>query len=391
MVERLPASGTPTPSTPSGNVGATSRENAALERILDDEWQALEGDGMQAARGRARAASAPPGGHRALIEAAIAQNEEAAVAESQENLGFALGVRFRRGGEHSVRDDKDRARALFQQQMHRSARVSGVQFETLRRQLRDLPFVPDPLQLIRQARLCAGHAALIVAAWLADDALDPAARLRLHQALEVLTAGEEWAIEAFAALDCGNGQAPGAALLLQLKTLFRQARTAQRSLTQWFDECRRLPDRRARLHALLQALGLELGAQRADADVTRLAAVVDDLRRVVLFLTLESGCAQSAQAVHAAGWRSCDADTMIVEVLTLFDQPWVGVEWLTQRAAHLGISSTRARYAYAHALTWLVQSAHDGCFRDETQRETLCEALDQWRTGIAEEGEAAGA
>jgi type III secretion system TyeA family effector delivery regulator len=140
----------------------------------------------------------------------------------------------------------------------------------------------------------------------------------------------------------------------------------------------------------MHALGLELGAQRADADVSRLAAVVDDLRRVVLFLTLESACEESALAVRTAGWRGCDADAMIVEVLTLLDQSWVGPEWLSQRVAHLGIQGVTVRYAFARALTRLMQSAHDGCFRDETQREALSEALDQWRSEIAAEGEARG-
>jgi type III secretion system TyeA family effector delivery regulator len=162
-------------------------------------------------------------------------------------------------------------------------------------------------------------------------------------------------------------------------------------LTQWFDECRRLPQRRARLRALLQALGLELGAQQTDADVQRLVAVVDDLRRVTLFLTLESACEQSAQTLRAAGVRAFETDAMIAEMLTLLDQPWVGAQWLAQRAAYLGMVTIDARYAFARELTRLVQAAHEGCFRDETQRETLGEALDVWRAEIAHEGEAAGA
>ncbi|VVE90667.1 TyeA family type III secretion system gatekeeper subunit [Pandoraea bronchicola] len=378
MVERLPSSGNTLP--------RTAQDHKPLEHMLEDEWQALEG-GARPSRGGA--AEVP--GHIALIEAAIAQNEEAAFAESQENLSFALGVRFRRTGERDVRDDKQRARALFEQQMHRFARVNGAQFETLRGQLRDLPFVPDPHLLIRQTQMSAGHAALVVAAWLADGGLDAGTRTRLRRTLDALTSSETWAIEAFAALECDVGQSgPGMALLQQLKSLFRESQGPQRSLTQWFDECRRFPQRRARLRALLQALGLELGAQQADADTQRLAAVVDDLRRVVLFLTLESACEQSAQAMRATGSRVFETDTMIAEVLTLLDQPWAGAEWLAQRAAYLGVVTVEARYALSRELTRLVQAAHDGCFRDETQRETLAEALDVWRTEIAHEGDSAG-
>ncbi|AKM31255.1 SepL/TyeA/HrpJ family type III secretion system gatekeeper [Pandoraea faecigallinarum] len=375
MVERLPSSNNP-------RVGGT-QENAALERMLDDEWQALEADAMSA---RGTFADVP--GHVALIEATIAQNEEAAFAESQENLSFALGVRFRRTGERDVRDDRQRARALFEQQMHRFARVNGAQFERLRGQLRDLPFVPDPLQLIRQAQLSAGHAALVVAAWLADSGLDVGTRHRLRRVLDTLTASQTWSIEAFAALECGDGAAPGMALMQQLKSLFRQAQGPQRTLTQWFDECRRFSQRRARLRALMQALGLELGAQQADADTQRLSAVIDDLRRVVLFLTLESACESSARAVREAGCRAFDTDAMIAEVLTLLDQPWVGAQWLTQRASHLGMTTVDVRYAFARGLTHLVKSADEGCFRDDTQREALEEALDTWRTEIAQEGDA---
>ncbi|EON13704.1 TyeA family type III secretion system gatekeeper subunit [Pandoraea sp. SD6-2] len=375
MVERLPSSG--------GTLIQTPRENRPLERMLADEWQMLEGDGRPS-----RAGTTEVPGHIALIEAAVAQNEEAAFAESQENLSFALGVRFRRTGERDVRDDKQRARALFEQQVHRLARVSGAQFETLRGQLRDLPFVPDPHLLIRQTQMSAGHAALVVAAWLADGGLDAGTRKRLRKTLDELTSSETWAIEAFAALECGGGQSPGMALLQQLKSLFRQSQGTQRSLTQWFDECRRFAQRRARLRALMQALGLELGAQQADADTQRLAAVVDDLRRVVLFLTLESACEQSAQAMRSAGCRAFETDTMIAEVLTLLDQPWAGAEWLAQRAAYLGMVTVDARYALARELTRLVKAAHEGCFRDETQRETLGEALDVWRTEIAQEGDA---
>ena len=377
MVERLPTS------RPAG--AQPPQENAALERILADEWQALEAEGKSS---RGTFADLP--GHVALVEATIAQNEEAAFAESQENLSFALGVRFRRTGERDVRDEKHRARALFEQQMHRFARVNNAQFETLRGQLRDLPFVPDPHQLIRQAQMSPGHAALVVAAWLADGGLDTGTRARLRRTLEELTSAETWAVEAFAALECGDGKSPGMALLQQLKSLFRLARGAQRSLVQWFDECRRFPQRRARLRALMQALGLELGAQQADADTQRLSAVVDDLRRVVLFLTLESACEQSARVMRAAGCHAFEADAMISEMLTLLDQPWAGAEWLAQRAAHLGMATVAARYAFARELTQLVKAAHEGCFRDETQREALEEALDTWRTEIAYESDAAG-
>ncbi|WP_242558102.1 MULTISPECIES: TyeA family type III secretion system gatekeeper subunit [Pandoraea] len=377
MVERLPSSIDSRATTP--------RENPALERILADEWQALEADGQSS-----RAAFTDVPGHVALIEATIAQNEEAAFAESQENLSFALGVRFRRTGERDVRDDRHRARALFEQQMHRFARVNGAQFERLRSQLRDLPFVPDPQQLIRQAQMSAGHAALIVAAWLADGGLDAGTRARLRRTLDELTTSEAWSIEAFAALECGDGKTPPMGLMQQLKSLFRQSQGAQKTLTQWFDECRRLPQRHARLRALMQALGLELGGQPMEGgvDTQRLSAVVDDLRRVVLFLTLESICEQSAHAVRNAGVRAFETDTMISETLMLLDQPWVGADWLAQRAAYLGIVTVDARYALAHALTQLIKSAHEGCFRDETQRETLDEALDAWRTGIAQEGDA---
>lgn len=326
-------------------------------------------------------------GHVALIEAAIAQNDKAAVAESQENLSFALGVRFRRTGLRDIRDDKQRARALFEQQMIRYARVHGAQFETIREQLRDLPFVPDPLQRIRQAQLSGGHAALVVAAWLAESGLDHPTRSRLRKTLEVLTDTQTWAIEAFAALECGGGRRPGAALLQQLKSLYRQSQGPQQSLTQWFDTCRRFPQRRARLRALMQALGMELGATHADADVRRLAEVVDDLRRVVLFLSLEASCEASATTMRAAGCRTFETDTMISETLTLLDQSWAGVEWLSQRAHYLGIATPRMRYAFARELTGLVKSAHDGCFRDETQREALDEALDAWRTELAREGD----
>ncbi|WP_353192594.1 TyeA family type III secretion system gatekeeper subunit [Pandoraea pnomenusa] len=376
MVERLPSA--------SHTALATPRENEALARALPDEWQALEGEGRMA-----RGVSTSMPGHVALIEAAIAQNEEAAVAESQENLSFALGVRFRRTGERDVRDDKQRARALFEQQMLRFARVNGAQFEKLREQLRDLPFVSDPQQLIRQAQLSGGHAALIVAAWLADGSLDAKIRNRLRKTLDDLCASDTWAIEAFAALECSDGARPGNALLQQLKTLFRESQRTQRSLTQWFDECRRVPQRRARLRALMQALGLELGAQQADADVQRLSAVVDDLRRVVLFLTMESSCESAALSIRAAGGHTFETDTMVAETLTLLDQPWAGVEWLGQRADHLGLVSTASRYAFARELSRLVTSAHDGCFRDETQREALDEALEAWRTEIAREDEAA--
>ncbi|VVE48466.1 TyeA family type III secretion system gatekeeper subunit [Pandoraea anhela] len=378
MVERLPASANARVQTP--------QENKARARILADEWQGLEAD-AQSSRGTL---SEVPG-HVALIEATIAQNEEAAFAESQENLSFALGVRFRRPGERDVRDDKQRARALFEQQMHRLARVNSAQFEKLRSQLRDLPFVPDPQQLIRQAQMSPGHAALVVAAWLADGGLDAGTRARLRRTLDALTASDTWSIEAFAALECGDGKSPGTALMQQLKSLFRQSQGPHRTLTQWFEACRRLPQRHARLRVLMQALGLELGAKHADADVDtqRLSAVVDDLRRVVLFLTLESACEQSAHALRAAGMRAFETDAMIAEMLTLLDQSWVGADWLAQRAAYLGMASVDVRYAFARGLTQLIKSAHEGCFRDETQRETLEEALDVWRTDLAQESDAA--
>ncbi|WP_084656021.1 TyeA family type III secretion system gatekeeper subunit [Pandoraea norimbergensis] len=374
MVDRVHTPGNARP----GGTG----ENRALESILDDEMLELEGAVPTPGRGMARAARPPGEGYIAMIESAIAHDEEAALAESQENLSLALGVRFRRPGRPEPRDDKARARALLEQQTRQLERVSAPQLDRLRQQMRDLPHVPDPRELIRRAGLSAGHAALVVCAWLADGGLHPAARSRLRRLLDELTSGDDWAIEAFAVLECGN---PTAALLQQLKTLYRQAHGQQRSLVQWFDECRKFGQRRARLRALLQALGLELGAQSADADTAHLAAVIDDLRCVVLFLTLESTCEQSAAAMRAAGYATCETDTMIVEVLTLLDQPWAGAEWFAQRATYLGMTTRGVHYAFSRELTLLVKAAHDGCFRDETQRDALNEALDTWRTGIAQD------
>lgn len=361
---------------------AAAGENRALERILDDEMRELEGELPDVGRGAARRPANAVGGYVAMIEAAIAHDDDAALAESQENLSLALGVRFRRPGRADPRDDKARARALLEQQTRLLSRVNRAQLDALRQQLRDLPHAPDPAELVRRAGLSGGHAALVVAAWLADDNLRPGVRARLQRLLAELTSGDDWAIEAFAVLECGS---PGPALLQQLKTLYRQAHGQQRSLVQWFDECRRFGQRRARLRALLQALGLELGAQNAEADTAHLAGVIDDLRRVVLFLTLESTCEQSAAAMRTAGYATCETDTMIAEMLTLLDQPWAGAEWFAQRASYLGMVSPETHYAFARELTLLVKSAHDGCFRDETQRDALNEALDTWRTNLAQD------
>ena len=139
-------------------------------------------------------------------------------------------------------------------------------------------------------------------------------------------------------------------------------------------------------HLLVSLVELTHATPRP-ADLPRLAAVVDDLRRVVLFLSLEASCEASATTMRAAGCRTFETDTMISETLTLLDQSWAGVEWLSQRAHYLGMATPRMRYAFARELTGLVKSAHDGCFRDETQREALDEALDAWRTELAREGD----
>lgn len=136
MVERVQTPGNARP--------GTTGENRALDSILDDEMLELEGAVPTPSRGMARVARPAGEGYIAMIESAMAHDEDAALAESQENLSFALGVRFRRPGRPEPRDEKARARALLEQQTRLLARVSAPQLDRLRQQMRDLPHAPIP-------------------------------------------------------------------------------------------------------------------------------------------------------------------------------------------------------------------------------------------------------
>ncbi|GAB3629258.1 hypothetical protein GCM10027419_41090 [Pandoraea terrae] len=277
-----------------------------------------------------------------------------------------------------MRDDRVRGRLLLEQLARQVNRINPAHLHAMQERFPDLPAVPDPLALLRREGVSAGASALILAFWLGRPGLDETQRRRLRRALDDATCAEGWALELFGEWVCGDTTP---ALSRQLAQLYRHASCREQSMAQWFDACRQMPDRGKRLEALLRTLGFELGAQGAAAESARLATVIEDVRRVLLFMTLESQCAV------AAGVVGIDTDTMIAEMLAMLDQPWMDAGWLAMRSARLGVTSPERSYALTRELTTLTQWTHDACFRDGGQREMLLTALAKRRSALAGAGD----
>lgn len=307
-----------------------------------------------------------------IIHAELNGLMDEAIAEAQEEMSLVLGGQMRDGRRTAPQAEKRHCLALLQQWISRKDNIAAVEFEMLLNRFVQLADTHDPLATLRQAQLDNGQIALILATLLSKEGLSAQQRNKLKRALYQLMEDETLMLSVFTYLELG-AVAPEA--FEKLKQIYQYANQSDLSLVEWFQKFRSMQDRQRKLKALLSALSFELSAQRPDLRDAHLAAVVHDLQKVMLFLGLAEQCQKIASTLALP---NIDGDVVLLEVLTVVDQSWMSVDWLSDRCDMLAIPRGK-RYIYVTQTDELIGILSEKYFRDDEQREMLRSAYAEYR------------
>ncbi|WPM83957.1 TyeA family type III secretion system gatekeeper subunit [Apirhabdus apintestini] len=224
---------------------------------------------------------------------------------------------------------------------------------------------------MRQGGVPEGAMALLLASLLGDPRLEQKRRRRLEDALSRLLEDESLAIDVFAWLE--TGAMMNSASLLPLRQLYQRTRNEDeeqpQGIIEWFEEVREWPDRRLRLKLLIRALALDL-RQDADHQPARVVAAINELKRLLLFFSMEEHCASVAFSVDVP------AEQMLAAVLMLIEQSWVYPDWVEARMREMGIAGDKV-IIYLRRMLELLSLLPALCFQDEEQSVQLMEAFEQ--------------
>lgn len=244
--------------------------------------------------------------------------------------------------------------------------------EQLMLQFGDIEDVDELLSAMGKAALNPSASALLLAA-MAQQHRAGRKRSRLDDALgELIGDGTDWELSMLGWLEFGPMDREQMA---QLKALYQRTDVVRQGLSSFFQKLTGVSQRRRKLKVLIRALGAELsGCDDDPAEGTRLAAVVRDLKRLLMFIGCEEQCARIARGL---GEPIVEADTVLGFLIRLIDQAWLYADWIAADCAEQKLGDARA-YRLARGITGLVKMLPDPCFRDEDQRRQMVEALTEY-------------
>lgn len=222
----------------------------------------------------------------------------------------------------------------------------------------------EPFTILRDADLSVGAMVMVLGKLLGDHGLEAKRRRRLEKALAGLIEDEEdWELQLFSFLEVGS--LPSGALA-QIRSIYRrhQREEGSRGLPEWFSEVQGWPDRRSRIRVLLRALSFDLSVSGDKSQQVRLAAAIHDLRRLLLFLSIEEHSQGVSESV------SLDLDVVLSEVLATIEQSWLYPEWLEERLVALNLPESQYPN-YLRLLGELISLLPEPCFNDVEQKEQI--------------------
>lgn len=311
----------------------------------------------------------------ALAQAELLEYESDALAETEENLGFALGGRLRDNRRGPGSQDNVRGRVLMHKLVAELAAVEAADLDSLLSGPQDWLRAPQLLVALQAQTPDPGRAALQLAAWLARGRPDPRLRRRLEDALASLATDDTLALSLFGALEFG---APTPALRQELTRLYHRASAPRQKLSQWLDALGEREGRGRKLRTMLRVLAYELSASGQPIVGSHLAAVIGDLKQLLRILGLEAHCDQTATALALP---TLHGEALLACVVALVEQVWVNADSVAEALPSLPDAQ---RYRVAHALGRLVQLLPEDCFGDAEQKTQLEAAIAELRDRCAE-------
>lgn len=302
----------------------------------------------------------------ASVQEAFAGVDSSALQETLEGMSLSLGSRLK---DLRRRNEDEGPQRSQQALVELVSDLDDPMLIVLVEKFAQLGEQPEhPLALLQAADIPLGAQLLLLSSLLADKRLSDKRRQRLEQALASLLEGDDWELQLFGYLEMG--QISGNALS-QLRTLYQRSRREdqpQQGLAEWFANIKEWPDRQQRIRILLRALSFDLSTSAEHNQQIRLAATINDLKRLLLFLGLEEYCTLLGREVALSN------EQVLSEILLIIEQPWISPEWLAERLQLLELPE-QLHANYLRCLKALLRLLPDPCFKDLDQKEQILKAL----------------
>nr|AFH88813.1 putative type III secretion system protein SsaL [Candidatus Sodalis melophagi] len=290
----------------------------------------------------------------ALLE--LEQTSSNALCETLEEMGMAMAGRV------LGRKDQGPAgrQARKQQALVKLVQSGGEQGAGVARILALAPQDRQALEMARQI--------VALSSRLAQDTLSQRRKQGVSAKLAALMAQQGWETTLFAMMEMGEVDP---ASLRPITRLMQQALDEPEvSLMEWFKRIAGWRERRQRLRVLLRVMAFELSACLPGQQQQRLAAVLQRLRRLLLFLGLENECRR------IEGLCRLPTGTLLPLTIEIVGESWLFADWLNARLATLKPPGA-LRNRLIHHLATLYTLLPDGCFMDDDQREQIIGVLRQ--------------
>lgn len=305
-----------------------------------------------------------------MAAAELAEVRSEALEETMEGLSLGLSSHLKKLT--SGKEPTDSRFTALEQLLQQLGDTQASTVNKLAEQFASLGDGDEILSQLKQLGLDSGNMMLLMMALVMSGKLGQSAHNKLRKLLTELLSQEGAEIALFAALE---GVALDHAGLQALQQLYQQAVRGDAGLAKWFELLQHLPDRRKRIRVLLRALSEPLSDQHSGRNMVKIAAAVDDLRRLLIFLTIEEHCYMLARA------SQLDGEQVLKVTLQLTEQAWVYPQWIDEQIRLLPLMPAR-RLGFLRRWRELLSIIPLACFRDPEQKEHIEEAmlglLDDW-------------
>ncbi|MBE8167775.1 MAG: TyeA family type III secretion system gatekeeper subunit [Shewanella sp.] len=294
-------------------------------------------------------------------------------AESMEQAFEDIGLVASKFKKTLSKDNQDEARVTDLEELVAGLESKqGKDISKLAGELASLGDADAIMSRIGEMNLDAGNVMMLLASIVGSGGLSEEALKKLRKALQKMLAEEGSELALIAAME---GLPLDQVGLDSLKNLYQRATHGEGGLAKWFSLLKDMPERRKRIKVLLRALSNSLNDHNTGTDMVKLISVIDDLRRLLIFMSIEDYCSLLA--------KSCDIeDSSVLNItLELVEQSWVYAEWLAERINNLSLADDK-RIGFLRRWRDLLLQLPPKCFRDPEQQEHIAESmmdlLDQW-------------
>ncbi|MGL4858758.1 MAG: TyeA family type III secretion system gatekeeper subunit [Enterobacteriaceae bacterium] len=300
----------------------------------------------------------------ALIAEELMDTSSETLAETMEEMSIGIGSMMRKmlmkGKEVDIPQMKQLESMLRE--------LSEEQASSINKVTEDMAVFDNPEDILAHAQdmgLSEGQKILLLTSLAMSGQLGEKELKKLQEALQGLLAQEGSELALYATMETLPLSIEGFA---NLRSLYQRAQRGENGLCEWFNNLRNLPDRRRRIKVLLRALSEPLADEAGSTDITKLAAVIKDLRQLLIFLTIEEHSMVVAKFFHL------DSEDILARTLEVIEQSWIYPQSLDECLKRFNLPKEKEQL-FLQRWRGLVSLVHDDCFRDQEHKEHVDEVF----------------